>query len=487
MRRRSGSPRSSGALSRAASAALWLAASGALSRAASGALWLAVAAAGCAAPPPPNLVLITLDTTRADRLGPYGRADARTPALDALARESVVYERAYATSSWTLPSHASLFTGLLPMQHGAQAVAGAPAELLGYGVRPLGEGFTTLAEVLAADGYRTAAVVGGPALSRELGLAQGFEVYRDDLDGPFDKLIGKRGAEVADRAIALLRELGSGPFFLFVNFYDPHAPYDPPPPASRGVPEAETKRVVGAVIEHFAAGEEGGLDPSHDGDLARLLEGYDAEIAYMDAQLGRLLAALRATPRWQDTLVAVTADHGESFGEHAYLSHGAHLYEDNVRVPLIVRFPGDAGAGTRVPGPVSNRALFGALLEAAGLPLPAAAPRLDPADAPIVTEVQRSDANVRLFGSHFDRDLHSIYAPPYKLIEDTRGRVELFDVETDPGELRNLAGAEPERVEALRRRLARIRSEHPPRFDRDARAELSDETEEALRALGYLP
>lgn len=473
-----------------ASATPYRAASAAPCVVAAAALCLAVASAGCSAPPPPNLVLITLDTTRADRLGPYGRPDARTPALDALARESVVYERAYATSSWTLPSHASLFTGLLPMQHGAQAVAGGPAEILGYGVRPLGEGFTTLAEILAADGYRTAAVVGGPALRRELGLAQGFEVYRDDLDGPFEKLIGKRGAEVADRALSLLRDFGSDPFFLFVNFYDPHAPYDPPPPASQGVPEAETKRVVSAVIAHFAAGhgaQGGGLDSSHEGDLRRLLEGYDAEIRYMDAQLERLLAALRATPRWEETLVAVTADHGESFGEHAYVSHGAHLYEDNVHVPLIVRFPGDAGAGTRIAEPVSNRAIFGALLEAAGLSPPAKAPRLDAAGAPVVTEVRRSDANVRLFGSHFDRDLHAIYAPPYKLIEDTRGRVELFDVEADPGELRNLAGAEPERVEALRRRLARIRDEHPPRFDRDARAELSDETEEALRALGYLP
>jgi choline-sulfatase len=460
-------------------------------RRAAAALGLAVAAGACGAPPPPNLVLITLDTTRPDRLGPYAAGAADTPALDAFARESVVYEHAYSTSSWTLPSHASLFTGLLPMQHGAQAVAGGPSALLGYGVRGLGDGFTTLAETLAAHGYRTGAVVGGPALRRELGVAQGFEVYHDELDGPLDKLIGKRGAEVANRAIALVQDFGSQPFFLFANFYDPHAPYDPPPPRSRGVPDAETKRVVAAVMRHFAAGaaaDDGArLDPQQDADLARLLQGYDAEIAYMDAQLGRLLAALRATPRWSDTLVAITADHGESFGEHFYVSHGAHLYEDNVHVPLMVRFPGGAGAGTRVPEPVSNRALFGTLLETAGLPLPAGTPSLDAAGEPIVTEVRRSDANVRLFGSHFDRDLRAIYAPPFKLIEDTTGRVELFDLENDPGELHNLAEAQPERVEALKRQLAEIRRQHPPRFDSAARAKLSDDTEEALRALGYLP
>ncbi len=455
------------------------------------ALAAALATMACGPAAPPNLVLITLDTTRADRLGPYGHAEARTPALDAFAREAVVYERAYATSSWTLPSHASLFTGLLPMQHGAQTLAGGPSEILGYGVRALGDEFTTLAEALGAAGYRTAAVVGGPALRRELGVAQGFEVYRDDLDGKFDKLIGKRGSLVADRAIALVEAFGSEPFFLFANFYDPHAPYQPPPPWSRGLPEADTARVADAVIQYFAAGTPVGtgarLDPAEDADLAAMLAGYDAEIAYMDAQLGRLLAALRAAPRWDQTLVAITSDHGESFGEHFYISHGAHLYEDNVRVPLLLRFPGDAGAGTRIPEPISNRALFAALLEAAGLPVPDGAPRLSAGSDAIVTEVARSESNVKLFGAHFDRDLRSIYAPPFKLIEDSSGRVELFDVERDPGELQDLGPTAPQRVEELRRLLSRVQAEHPPRFDAAARAELDDDTEEALRALGYLP
>ncbi len=448
---------------------------------------LILAAAACGPDSPPNLVLITLDTTRADRLGPYGFAAARTPALDAFAREAVVYENAYAASSWTLPSHASLFTGLLPMQHGAQATGGEPSPLLGYGVRALDEGFTTLAEALAGAGYRRAAVVGGPALRHELGLAQGFEIYRDDLDGPLDKLLGKRGVEVADRSIDLVERFGPEPFFLFANFYDPHAPYRPPEPHAAGLREVDSAQLISTLLARLEAGSPRGLDATEHPDLAALLEGYDAEIAYMDLQLGRLLDALRSAPRWEDTLVAITSDHGESFGEHSYLSHGAHLYEDNVRVPLIVRYPHGARAGTRVRTPVENRALFATLLEHAGLEVAPAAPRLDGEAAPIVTEVRRSSNNVRLFGAHFDRDVFAVYAAPFKLIEDTTGRVELFRVDTDPGELTDLARDEAERVEALRAELARVRASHPPLFERDARAELSEEARDALRALGYLP
>jgi arylsulfatase A-like enzyme len=452
---------------------------------------LAALGSGCGPAAPPNLVLITLDTTRADRLGPYGFPDARTPTLDAFAQEAVVYERAYATSSWTLPSHASIFTGLLPRQHGAQASAAGPSALLGYGVRALAEDFTTLAEELRRAGYRTGAVVGGPALRRELGLAQGFELYLDALDGPLEKLVGKRGNAVADRSIALVERFGRDPYFLFVNFYDPHAPYRPPPPHERGLPEVDQAPLVSAIIAHFEAGATAGvptrLGADHDPDLAAMLAGYDAEIAYMDAQLGRLLDALRRGPGWDHSLVAITADHGESFGEHFYISHGAHLYEDNVRVPLIVRYPGAAGAGTRVADPVGNRALFATLLDAAGVPADPDARRLDSGSAPIVTEVRRSDANVRMFGPHFDRDLRAVYAPPFKLIEDTAGRVELFRVDSDPQELDDLAGEDPERVAALRDELGRIEEAHPPLYDRDARAELREDTEDALRALGYLP
>jgi len=438
-------------------------------------------------------VLITLDTTRADHLGAYGYANARTPNFDRLAADGVLYEHAYATSSWTLPSHASILTGLLPMQHGAQTAAGASSEQLGYGVRPLSERFTTLAERLRTAGYRTGAVVGGPALGHELGTGQGFETYVDALDKDIgEDYTGKRAEQVADIAAELVRRFGEEPFFLFVNFFDPHAPYLPPPPHDRGLSSELDPKLAKSLLERLVAGEA----PRHEDQLedwerraiAGMIAGYDAEIAYMDHHLGRLLAALAAAPRASDTLIAITSDHGESFGEHNHLSHGTHLYEDNIRVPLVLVAPGGAGAGERIPEPVQNHRLFTTLLAAAGI-APGngfVAPALGGPREPIVTEVGRSEANVRMFGPYFDRDLRAIYAPPYKLITSTRGPPELFDLEGPAGEYENLAQRQPDVSGALRARLDRIVSERVPLYAADDRAKLSPETEKALRALGYL-
>jgi arylsulfatase A-like enzyme len=432
------------------------------------------------------VLLVTLDTTRADRLGAYGCEAARTPALDAFAQSAVVFERAYATSSWTLPSHASLFTGLLPHQHGAQTAPDGQSETLGYAVRPLGAQFVTLAERLSDAGYRTAAVIAGPALKRELGLAQGFEFYADDLGGAAGAIHGKRARQVADQAIAFVEEFGAEPWFLFVNFFDPHAPYRPPPPDDRGLPVVDPGPLTRALVERLVSGEAPVQRPAWEQHaLDDLLAGYDAEIAYMDRQLGRLLAAVEASPRGDDTLIAITADHGESFGEHDFLSHGAHLYEDNVRVPLIVRRPREPAAGSRIAAPVQNHRLHGLVLETAGVAPPGTFPRLDE-PATLVTEVGASDANVRLFGPFFDRRLTALYDPPLKLIVSSRGDAELYDLERDPAERVDLAADDAARTAALRTELERFRADHAALYDPSARADLSPETRKALRALGYL-
>ena len=434
-------------------------------------------------------MLVTLDTTRADHLGPHGYADARTPVLDAFALQGVVYERAYSTSSWTLPSHASLFTGLLPMQHGAQATSAGAVDKLGYKVRPLADPFRTLAEALAESGYRTVGIVAGPALGRELGVSQGFDVYQDRLAGPGETVTGRRAQDVADRSVAAIEATGSQPLFLFVNFFDPHAPYRPPPPYDRGLPDSENPEIGRAMVARLEAGTAASaiasLPVGERESLDAMRLGYDAEIAYMDLHLGRVLDAIAA--RGRPALLAITSDHGESFGEHHFLSHGAHLYEDNVHVPLIVRWPDGRNAGTRSPTPIQNHRLFATLLAAAGVRVPdgVAAPLSGP-NAPIVTEVRRSDANVRLFGDFFDRDLRAIANGSHKLIASSRGKLELFDLAADPGELTDLAPADPERAAALSDRLATIATARPPLYDPEARADLSPETEEALRALGYL-
>ncbi len=449
-----------------------------------------LALSGCGAERRPNLVLVTLDTTRPDHLGPYGYAGASTPNLDAFAERAELYERAYSTSSWTLPSHASLLTGLLPRQHGAQTAAGRPDAVLSYGVRPLAEEFTTLAERLAAAGYRTGAVVGGPALRRELGLAQGFELYDDSLSG-LEEYTGKRAQRVASRAIAWLREVGDEPYFLFVNFFDPHAPYRPPAPFDRGLPEIEDSGLGPALLAQLEAGaaprRPGELEPPSREALAAMRAGYDAEIAYMDRHLGRLLDAILSGPAGDSSWIAITSDHGESFGEHYFVSHGAHLYEDNVWVPLLIRRPGDARAGRRIEEPVQNLALFALLLNAARAPGSGdGALRLQTPDLGILTEVRRSDLNVRLLGPILDRDLRALLVPPHKLIQSSDGAVELYDLEADPEELSGLATRAPERVAQLREQLEAVEAAHPALFDPGERARLSDETRDALRALGYL-
>lgn len=435
---------------------------------------------------PPSVVLITLDTTRADHLGCYGYARATSPSLDLFAEAAVLYENAYATSSWTLPSHASLFTGLLPMQHGAQSVPEGPNRSLGYGVRPLPESATTLAELLGDAGYRTAAVVGGPALRRELGVAQGFESYKDELP----QLTGKRAQQVAKEATALVKSFGTEPYFLFVNFFDPHAPYRPPPPFDEGLPPSANNGLGKALVEQLIAGVSprltSELEPSLRAALSTLVAGYDAEITYMDHHLGRLLQAISAAPRGDRTLIIITGDHGESFGEHYFVSHGAHLYEHNVRVPLLIRYP-DRGP-ERVSRPVQNHRVFATILAAVGLTMPGDVTLhdLSETDGTIVIQVQRSDSNIRLFGPFFDRDLWAILDPPYKLIKSTTGKLEVFDLKADPSELRNLTASEPDLTANLLTRLETITLGQPPLFDEKSRAVLRSETEDALRALGYI-
>ncbi len=455
--------------------------------------------------PPPNFVLITLDTTRPDHLGPYGYERAHTPNLDLFAESARIYERAYSTSSWTLASHASMLTGLLPREHGAQSMPKGSSRVLDYGVRPLSDSFRTLAEILLEAGYRTGAVVAGPALGRDLGTAQGFEFYEDEIDGPLKRWTGKRADETTDLALGILKQFGQMPFFLFINYFDPHAPYAPPadfewpdtlPPAKneQATPAqegAEPTPLIVRYIEKLNQGTKSSPRAARPADeLAEIensLAGYDAEIAYLDLHLGRLLEAIKDLPNAENTWVIITSDHGESFGEHYFLSHGAHLYEDNVRVPLLVRSPG-MKTESRISQPVQNHALFGSILDAAALPRPDWASLLPEEDEEreIMLEVRRSDANIRIGGEFFNRDLYSLVAPPFKLIRSSRQEVELFDLSQDPEELKNLYDTEPKRAAQLDTRLSTLLSERPPLYPEPENLELSKETQEALRAMGYI-
>lgn len=353
---------------------------------------------------PANLILVTLDTVRADRLGSYGYGSAETPWLDRLAREGVRFEQASSQVPLTLPSHATMLSGLLPPHHG----------LRNNGIGTFPDGPATLATLLAGEGYRTGAFVGAFVLDGRFGLGRGFEVYDDDVvrdPGAGTALEAERpGREVMDRALAWLGpEENRKPFFLWIHLYDAHAPYTPPAPW----PDRHPGRP------------------------------YDGEISAVDEQVGRLLQELERRGLADSTLVAVTADHGEGLGDHGEQTHGLLLYEPTLRVPLLLRGPG-LSAGTVVRTPVGLVDLAPTLAGLLGRSLPAPAGRpldgrdlsaaLREGDEPAPADVYAETRYPAVFGwsplaALRRRDLKYIAAP----------RPEIYDLAQDPGETKDLS------------------------------------------------
>ena len=410
--------------------------------------WLALTLAGChrarseteGRARPRNLLLLTLDTTRPDRLGCYGSATGATPRLDALAARGARFEEAVAPVALTRPSHATLLTGLEPRQHGVWS----------NGPYRLEPGFTTIAERLAERGFSTAAVASSFVLGRSFGLDQGFARY----DDAFAEVPGADPEKTADAAEMIASSWIGGnalppPFFLWVHFYDPHDPYVAPEPhASR-----------------FRS------DP------------YTGEVAFMDAAIGRLVDALDAGGLAAQTLVVAVADHGEGLGEHGEPTHGYFLYDSTLRVPLVLAGPG-VPPGLVVSGSVTLADLAPTLLEAVGLePGPGVAGRSFWSELPrgrvgARPALLENPAIHRQFGW---AELAALRADGWKWI--AAPIPELYDLTTDPGELRNLADSEAARAALLRDRLARMRAGPPA--PGQARG-LSPEQEERLAALGYV-
>jgi arylsulfatase A-like enzyme len=418
----------------------------------------------------PNVLLVTLDTTRVDHLGCYGYPRETTPNLDGLAQESILYTRAYSTSSWTLPAHASLFTGKITYSHGARYDPEGPLVLTDatdrhtetfqqYRARGLSPDERTLAGLLAQAGWHTGAVVAGPWLERTFGLATGF---RDYDDSGIDPMRGRRAVEVTDRAIAWL-ERADRPFFLFLNYYDPHGPYDPPatyrelflPPVSR----------------------RGGLTGAA---VVRAL--YDAEIRYMDDELGRLFDHLRAAGLWEETWIVVLADHGELLGEHGLNGHGLDLYEGEIHVPLLVKAPGPSRAGTRVESLIQVTDVLPMLFQAMGLSPPADIQGVHPRgpDGPVVAELYP------LAVTRGQGVLRALVDTRYKFLWNERGTYRLYDLEEAPGEERSSLARHPERARAMQTQLESFlaRLPHPGAVGPDV--QVDEATRRALEHLGYL-
>jgi arylsulfatase A-like enzyme len=419
----------------------------------------------------PNVLLITLDTTRADHLGCYGYARPTSPNIDRLAGGSVVYTRAIATSSWTLPSHASLFTGKFPTSHGAvqdpegplrltQAIPG-PESWGRYRVHGLPPEQITLADLLVSAGYTTGAVVAGPWLKRVFGLAKGFQYYDDaEISG----VSGRLAEQVTDAALRFVAKRKEGPFFLFLNYYDPHYPYSPP---------AEYAQMF---LEDLARERVGG-DPN-----ARTRTLYDAEIRYMDHHLGRLFDELHRRDLYDESLVIVTSDHGDLLGEHGQMGHGFHLFQGEIRIPLIVKHPRDEFVPERRAETVQLIDVLPLILERLAIPPPSGIQGGAPPDVghPILAEVYpRSDSD-RFVGSWralIDGDL--------KFLWNSRGEHRLFDLKNDPGETANLVVSQPDRAAVMESILARYLESLPPPAARGPEGAIDAETREALRRLGY--
>jgi len=313
--------------------------------------------------PPPLVVVLTLDTTRRDALGSYGSAAGATPRLDEFAASATVFENALSTAPWTLPAHASMFTGLYPSRHGAG---------VGEGRRLAVDGPPTAAEAYAAAGYLTAGFCGGHLVEHRFGVGRGFALYRDaePATTPADRL--------TDRVLALLAERAAGddgfePTFLFVNYFDPHWPYRPPaewgerfaePRARQRVSAGPWRRATEGTVTGWTEVNHGRADAGLE-DLVWLRAAYHAEVAFMDAEVGRLFDALRQMGVWDEALVVVTADHGELLGEGGYFGHAYRLDPELVEVPLVVKWPGQR-QGRRVERLVSGVDLFPTLLTALG-------------------------------------------------------------------------------------------------------------------------
>jgi len=404
---------------------------------------------GRASAGPPSVLLVSIDTLRADHLGSYGYQPAATPVIDALAARGLRFEQAETVTPLTLPAHTSLLSGTFPAFHGVRD----------NGSFYVGDEITTLAEVLKARGYRTGGFIGAYVLDHRWGIAQGFDHYYDDFDlSRFEMAAGldaaqRPGREVVDHALAWLAAQGSQPFFAWVHLYDPHSPYVP----------AEPYR------SRFPATMEGA---------------YDGEIAATDAQVGRLVDFLSTNRRLENTVIVVVGDHGESLGEHGEQQHGFFIYDSAVRIPLIVAGPGVPIRA--VPDQVRIVDVMPTILDLTGVAVPAAVQgvslmplgRGKPLDLLGYSETWYPRY-------HYGwSELTAVRDGRYKFIAAPRR--ELYDTQADPGELHDVAASNPRVADALERALGEMTAKLAVAATPQQPRAIEPEVEERLRSLGYV-
>jgi arylsulfatase A-like enzyme/Tfp pilus assembly protein PilF len=394
-----------------------------------------------------NVLLITLDTTRWDRLGAYGDRSAATPNLDRLAGEGVLFEEAIAAAPLTLPAHSTIFTGLLPPKHGVRDNGG-------YVLDPK---HTTLAAQLKRGGWQTGAFVGSFVLDSKWGLNQGFDTYYDKFDvSKYQSIslgeVARRGGEVVDHALPWLEAHGSQRFFAWLHFYDAHSPYDPPEPFK----------------SQFAD------------------RPYSGEIAYVDSQIARVLQWLDGKGLTDKTVIVAIGDHGESLREHGEGTHGLFIYDATTHVPFVIRAPYSSMRGRRVRTTVRSEDVMPTVLDLVGRPVPSG---LQGQSVVSLMTGAAGEMNLDAYSEslyarkHYGwSELRALRSGRFKYIEATRP--ELYDLERDPTEEKNLYDERRPLAERMSAELAKLAVEDETAAD--AAPTVDPETRQRLAALGYI-
>lgn len=457
----------------------------------------------------PNIILIVLDAVRWDHLSCYGYPRATTPNIDRIAGEGIVFTRAYAASCWTLPAHTSLFTGLYPSQHHTNIDS-----------QTLDPRHLTIAGYLKDRGYHTASISCNAYISDYTNLSNGFALSVDikrawkGQNGPIAKILhtasrwwrdhqwedngAQRATKLAGKWLSNLPD--EKPFFLFMNYMECHLPYRLRLPQKYQFVKPADRQRVDQVPQDPYAYMAGMLQYSQQ-DLADIQALYDGSLFYLDQQIGQLEEQLKSLGRWENTIFILTSDHGESFGEHGLMDHQYGLYENQIRVPLIMRLPNREKAGERVDSFVQHIDLFPTLVhflpyeglhnhtpQFLGFSIFDGLPREDVIAeylVPNIRSLRRRFPDVSI--QKYDQPLRAITTREYKLIDRKAGRKELYNLLEDSDECANLADERPEKVEQLQARLSGVVGAWPNAADTDAAApQLSDELRKRLEELGYL-
>ncbi len=455
---------------------------------------------------PLNILLVVMDAARARNLSCYGYGRPTTPNLERFAERCVVYETAISPAGWSLPSHASIFTGLYPSRHGAHDE-----------YKYLLPEYPTMAEVLRAWGYHTLAFCHNAYVGPTTGLDRGFEAFNPVMGGvprPLRKITRKietgvalllglhdSGAHSVNRHIAAaLRQLQANerPFFMFVHYAEPHAPYEPPRKYNRYLPRGVSAREARQVNQDRwkYLVEPDSMDEQ---DFEILTALYDAEITYLDARIAQVLGWLEQSGVLDRTMVIITADHGENVGEHQTMGHAYCLYDTLLHVPLIIHYPRGVTAPGRVAHQVQTLDLLPTILAMLGDTSSKLYRSLQGYDLLSSTRhdftvAEQAHPDLTTFYqrfpgvdvSRFDRALKMIRTERHKYIWSSDGHHELYDLQADPDEERNIITQHREIAQDLDRRLTEWRNSFEEATPSDEAPEFDEEVKERLRALGYL-